>query len=288
MAGQNQAEKHLDSTAVVTQPPALTHDKVQVSLGDVRQVNAAAAANSPGDNLHDVSIGTGPAQAVGKETYNKADDSTHSIDSDGTELVGYGPRHGPGVTQKYDHGYDKGYTRDKFGNERHWGPTKADTYNVNVEKGTDGSVTKTMSSGEEPYGMISRDTVNRDGSEKHEYANKTGYTKDKYGNEHHWGPKSTDNYEARTEADGTRIKTFKDGSREYDYKNGGKMFQNEDKSKGFTLDTNGVEKHWGPNGSDNYSQKTEGGKTFRTGYKDGHMETDLADGNTQIYTPAPG
>jgi hypothetical protein len=121
---------------------------------------------------------------------------------------------------------------------------------------------------------------------------KIGYTRDKAGNEHHWGPTDNDNYDTHKSSDGADVKVYaKDGRKEYNYPNGNKKYESADGKTGYTVehhDTNSPflpdreEKHWGKTAGETYTLLHYGLATVKE-YADKHTEADYEGGQHVVH-----
>jgi len=135
-------------------------------------------------------------------------------------------------------------------------------------------------------------TTNPDGSYKEENGvTKVGFTRDTNGHEHHWGPKTADNYDIVKDATGV-LKINADGSKEWTYNNGDQKFASANGKSGHTvihheggrfspmLPTR-EEHHWGPKPEDNYDL-TQYAMGSQKKFADGHTESQYEGGQKVV------
>ncbi len=112
-------------------------------------------------------------------------------------------------------------------------------------------------------------TVYPNGSERTDFKDGTGFTREPGGEEKHWGPKPEDNWtlgrngeRIEKKPDGTEVTIWSDGSELHKYKDG----------RGYSKSADGYVKAWGPKTEDNYIVSPDGTKFWKDRLGVSHSE----------------
>ncbi len=113
-------------------------------------------------------------------------------------------------------------------------------------------------------------SVYPNGSERAEFKDGTGFTREPTGEEKHWGPKAEDNW--TRSRDGAKVDHKPDGSVVTSWRDGSELHQFKD-GRGYSKHADGWVTAWGPKADDNYTVTPSGSKHWKDSWGVSHSKS---------------